>query len=504
MYFYRMGWLQRNREHLLVTGIYFLALAVAYFPLVTKNFSADDFRVLWRVCHDQQFVTEGFFRMVSDVTLYVNYLVGGYQPVYFNLFNLLLHLACSLLIYLFCLQTAIVWSTGGRYFAFCSGFFFLLYPFHSEAVIWIVGRGASLSTFFALIAICVSVSDLTNRWKYLLAGLSYLTGLLAYEAILSLPLIVMLIHWMKYRDKKAVGYLSVFFGISIMIYFALRVSVSGSVFGAYGAGIAGLSSQQFAGQFLRVMARLIAPPNPQSTRFLFFLFVALAGWGTVVFFYVRSVRARKASLVPFGVIALLFLCSLVVAVSFPVSTRTTSTDRLLYFPSVFICIALSLMVSELATGRIKRMAAVAVLGIGGLWGIMETNRNWSFASDSTTRILAVARELSGAGRHVFLLNVPDEHKGAYMLAGVLDEALLINGADTSRVHQVNLLLKEERGVEGRIRPVSKGDGLYIFPGVRINRVDSATSRIRYLGREWICRAGDQIWYWDRAEFRRLE
>ena len=499
-----MAWLERNREHLMVIGIYFLALAVAYFPVLNKNFSADDFRVLWRVCHDRQFVTEGFFRIVSDVSLYLNYLVGGYQPVYFNLFNQLLHLACSLLIYLFCLQTATFWSTGGRFFAFCSGFFFLLYPFHSEAVVWIVGRGASLSSFFALVAICVSVSEFKDRGKYMLAGLSYLVGLLAYEAILSLPLIVLLIHWMKYRDKKAVAYFSVFFALAIIIYFTLRVSISGSVFGAYGAGIAGLSSTNIAGQIFRVLARLIAPPNPQTTRFLLFLSVALTWWGTVIFLYVRSVRVRRASLVPFAAIAMVFICSLVVAASFPVSTRTTSTDRLLYFPSVFLCIALSMMVSELATTRVKRMLAVGVLGLCGLWGIMVTIRNWAFASASTTRILSVSRDVSREGTHVFLLNVPDEYNGAYMLAGVLDEALLINGADTSRVHQVNILLKEDRGVEGRIRPVSDRDGLYIFPGVRIYRMDSAKSRIRYSGKEWVCGAADQIWYWDRVEFRRLE
>lgn len=499
-----MVWLQRNREHLVVTGVYFFALVVAYFPLLTKNFSADDFRVLWRVCHDQQFVTEGFFRIVSDVTLYLNYLIGGYQPVYFNLFNLLLHLACSLLIYLFCLQTAGFWSTGERFFSFCSGFFFLLYPFHSEAVVWIVGRGASLSTFFALIAICVAVSEIKDRWKYLLAGLSYLAGLLAYEAILSLPLIVLLIHWMKYQSMKAVIYFSISFGLAIIIYFTLRVSISGSVFGAYGAGIAGLSFKHFAGQFFRVMARLIAPPHQQTSRFLLFLFVALVGWLAVIVLYVRSLRKRMMSLAPFGLIALVFMCSLMVAVSFPVSTRTTSTDRLLYFPSVFLCIALSMMVSELASGKLKRVLAVVVLGVFGLWGIMSTNKNWSFASASTTRILGVARELSNAGTHVLLLNVPDEHNGAYMLAGVLEEALLINGIDTSRVHQVNILRKEDRGVEGRIRPISDRDGWYIFPGVRISRKDNSISRILYSGQEWICGAGHQIWYWDRAEFKQLK
>lgn len=495
--------LQRNREVLVVAGVYVLALGIAYFPVVKKNFSADDFRVLWRVCHNKEFITEGFFRIITDVTLYFNYLIAGYQPFYFNLFNLFLHLACSLLLYLFCLQTATIWSEGNRFFAFCSGFFFLLYPFHSEAVVWVVGRGASLSCVFALIALLVSVSKAKVHWKYTLVSFSYLVGLLCYESILSLPLIILLIYWVQYRNRKAMVYLAVCLGLTVIVYFTLRVVLSGSLFWAYG-GIRELSARQVGAHFFRILARLVTPPNPQIKHFLLLLSFALLGWGTVIFLYLRSVWVRKASLIPAMTIALLFMFSLVVAVTFPVSTRTASSDRLLYFPSIFVCIALSMMVSELVTGNVKRMLAVGVLGLCGLWGIMVTNRNWSFSSASTTRILAVSRELSREGTHVFLVNVPDEHKGAYMLAGVLDEALLINGVDTAFVHQVNILLNEGTRGTGRIQPVFDREGLSIFPGVRIYRMDSARIRILYSGKEWVCGKGDQIWYWDRFDLRRLE
>lgn len=499
-----MSWLQRNRYHFGVFVIYFFALGIAYFPLLNKNFSSDDFRVLWRVCHDQQFRTEGFFRVLSDVTLYLNYLVGGYRPFYFNLFNLLVHLACSLLVYLFCLQIGFYWSGRNLFFAFCSGFFFVLYPFHSEAVVWIVGRGASLATLFALVAICLSVSSLKERWKHSLASFSYLVGLLAYESILSLPLIILIIHWMKYRNGKVLVRFMIFFGLAVTIYFALRVGISGSVLWAYGAGIKGLSFSHHGGHFFRIIGRLIAPPNQNLNRFLLVFAIALLAWVTAILFFVRSIRRTKASIVPFLGITLLFLCSLLVAVSFPVSTKTTSTDRLLYFPSVFLCIGASMMVSELAATTVKRVGVVGFLGICGLWGIRDTNRNWAFASMSTTRILSVAREGSDAGIHVYILNVPDEHEGAYMLAGVFNEALLINGVDTARVHQVNMLLKEQKGEDGRINPAYDKGGVYIFPGVRVIKADGSHTMISYAGREWAATGRDQIWYWDRESFRQLQ
>jgi hypothetical protein len=102
------------------------------------------------------------------------------------------------------------------------------------------------------------------------------------------------------------------------------------------------------------------------------------------------------------------------------------------------------------------------------------------------------------------LNVPDEHQGAYMLAGVLDEALLINGVDTSRVHQVNILRKEDKGVKGRILPEYGSGGVYVFPGTRLVKTDDGRSLILHAGKTWYRTGTDQVWYWDRVSFRRLE
>jgi hypothetical protein len=234
------------------------------------------------------------------------------------------------------------------------------------------------------------------------------------------------------------------------------------------------------------------------------LLLAFLGWAVVIAFYVKGVLRRRGSLVPLGFIGLMLLCSIAVAVSFPVSTRTSSTDRLLYFPSVFLCVAAAMIVAELAGTRLKGVLLVGVVVAGSLWGIMVNSWNWRVASDSTGRILGLARELSGSGIHLYLINVPDEHLGAYMLAGVLDDALLVNGVDTAMVTQVNVLLKEDDGVRGRIRPVPDSGGRSIFPGVRVEEAGQGQLLIRYAGRLWRASGTDQVWYWDREAWRRLE
>ena len=71
--------------------------------------------------------------------------------------------------------------------------YYLDYPFHSEAIVWVLGRGASIACAAGLSALLFLVSDLPERVKILGLSLCYFIGLAAYESITLLPLLVLVV-----------------------------------------------------------------------------------------------------------------------------------------------------------------------------------------------------------------------------------------------------------------------------------------------------------------------
>ena len=105
--------------------------------------------------------------------------LGGYEPLVYYSFNLLIHITCSWLVCRFCSKV----MGFDILYAWIAGLLFLFYPFHNEAIVWAVGRGVSMATVFALAALVVAFSSLSINWKYLLVCIFYFVGLTAYETI---------------------------------------------------------------------------------------------------------------------------------------------------------------------------------------------------------------------------------------------------------------------------------------------------------------------------------
>src|SRR5580658_6184670 len=100
---------------------------VLFYSNLGRSFASDDFEVVRRVAVDRQLLIPGFFRPLSDLTLLGNYLVGGFDPAGYYLFNILIHGVNAYMVFVFCRWWG--WGGGGGY-ALIAALFFLAYPFH--------------------------------------------------------------------------------------------------------------------------------------------------------------------------------------------------------------------------------------------------------------------------------------------------------------------------------------------------------------------------------------
>ncbi len=219
-----------NKKHIFVILFLALSIFIAYSNSLNGTWALDDFiankPVGIKDIHD--FLG---FRKVTYFTFIINQKIGQFSPLNFRIFNILLHIANTLLVYVLTYLTVISVLEIQRdykhlkkknetnlsiqnqafFAAFLSGIIFGLHPININAVAYIVQRMASLATFFVLLALLsykfARVSDRTinKTFFYSLSALSILLGLFSKEnAIMAVPLILLYEYIFPSRkDKKA-------------------------------------------------------------------------------------------------------------------------------------------------------------------------------------------------------------------------------------------------------------------------------------------------------------
>lgn len=166
------------------------------------------------------------YRPVSMATLWIQYQIFGVKPEAYFIFNILIWIGCSLVLYLY-----VYYITKSRFISFSAAILMLLDFRASEALYWIIERQTPLAILFGSIALLVFIeSNNTNalgKSKIILItvfllfsalskeyGLAF-TGALIFSAICSLPV-------KKWRTPVLIGMMVV------TLYFVLRFGVAES------------------------------------------------------------------------------------------------------------------------------------------------------------------------------------------------------------------------------------------------------------------------------------
>ncbi len=335
MYFQKMGKLNIPYWQSLIIFLTCLAAAfLIYLPVINRNFVSDDYKVLLRVCGERIIFIKGFFRPLSDLSILMNYMLGGLSPLVFNSFNILIH---GINVYLvFRISTLLGRSNGKNNpgFAFISAALFLCYPFHNEAVVWILGRGASMACLFSLLAITCYYSVKNESRKMILVCGFYFISLAAFESCIFFPVIFIQILIFEKVSKSAIRKWIVFLTATLFIHIALRYFISGSVMGSYGSDFFHPALKVYGLNIIRVGTRLLFPPVGKVTIFIL-LTLVLAGLILLLFLKRQKIRQEKSAGL-FRCLTNMLLVSCIVPVMAGLSTQTSETDRILYFPSVFL------------------------------------------------------------------------------------------------------------------------------------------------------------------------
>jgi protein O-mannosyl-transferase len=127
-----------------------------------------------------------YYRPLFVLSTFLDYHTGGLDPHSYRVTNLLLHVACVVLLYKFLVQ-----CKAGNRTAFWLSLMFSLHPVMVHAVAWIPGRNDSMLCMFILAALICLNRFFINHHKlsYAFHILFYTCALLTKETAFLLPII---------------------------------------------------------------------------------------------------------------------------------------------------------------------------------------------------------------------------------------------------------------------------------------------------------------------------
>lgn len=485
---------------------FIFASFLIYWPVVHRYFVSDDFDVLFRVCVKKIIFIKKFFRPLSDMSIYMNYRLDGFNPTVFNSFNILVHAINGWLVYLVSLSLASKMK-GKKVFAILAAAFFLCYPFHNEAVVWLLGRGASLACLFTLLSVICFYTVKKKTLQSFGVCASYFISLSAFESTIFFPVIFLFLLLYEKQNFRTIRYWMVFLLSTLFIHLFVRFWISGTLLGSYGQDFFHSGLKVYLQNIAKVGGRLVLPPSG-NTLLMVLAFMLLILIGT---FCVLKYRNRLF-IQPAGRFLFYLTGMLVVSCIIPfvtgVSTQTSETDRALYFPSVFLCmIGALILVTAVKKWQLQMIIAALILVLS-LFFLEKNNQNWNKASLITSSILRKIdeRKKSKEDGRIFFLNIPNEIDGAFVFRLGFSDALKLNGFDSSEYIAVNYLPRRDLQSMKTSIPVEDANSVIRLPPDILLTLDSSGCRqiINHGALKFRTTTGDQIYFWNLDRLQAIQ
>jgi hypothetical protein len=405
----------------------FIAAAfVLYWPVLHLTPFSDDHSALWNSGVRGIPWRNGIFRPLSDLTFRIGYLLGGTAVEGHRAFNITVHAVNAYLLFILFRQWSPerAWSTG-----LLSGALFLVYPFHQESVVWLVGRESSLGTLSVLLGAVIGGLAWNEGLRSLSLTVILVLGLLCYESALLLIPIAFIAARSRITERwsEMRPVLLILTGVGVL-YIAIRAWHADA--NDYIIGTLVQHPIHLLANVPKVLARLFLPPAVDPSIQLLRGAVLAAAILSGFIWWLRK-ESSKIARQHIVVWCLLIVTACTIGYIAGVSTTTSESDRFLYMPSAFLCGLLG-MVVPMINSRILSHGTALVLVMGSVILMKQNHANWMEASRITRLCLAELPPAPQRGT-LWVYGLPDDHHGAFIFRNGFPEALALAGGRADEV-----------------------------------------------------------------------
>lgn len=405
------------RPALLVAGM-IAAVAVSYLPALSGGFIWDDRDIIeneptvqelqpLHVYFQRRFFADdvqpdedrGFYRPVVMISLAIDHAIGDGNPFHFHLTNLLLHLACCVLVFLLGRRAG-----ASPPIAALTALAFGLLPRLTESVAWISGRTDLLAALGVLGALVVHRPK-SSTARSLGAAVLLLFGLFAKEVAAAGFCVIAIREWRELPGSLGARLVSttrrlVPFAISAAIYGALRLSSS------IDAPIKHLNVPdgrrpivmlETIGTYVWMLLAPLSPRTQIGSLGVSHPGMLALGIAVIVGTIALLVRLRKHPPAPATADALVLGAAAIAPVLhlIPLSVNVVAADRFLYLPAAAVAI-LGARGLSLAPQRVRTAAVTVVLALlpALAWSTRHRSMEWSHELLFWTRAVETAPPLN--------------------------------------------------------------------------------------------------------------
>ncbi len=134
-------------------------------------------------------------RPVVNVSLAINYWLGGLEPGGYHIFNLIVHILTGLLLFGIVRRTLTLIVKSSTSVALAIALIWVVHPLTTDAVTYVIQRTELLAGLFYLLCLYCGIRSVNSErkiWWYAAATLSCALGMGSKEVVVSAPVIVLL------------------------------------------------------------------------------------------------------------------------------------------------------------------------------------------------------------------------------------------------------------------------------------------------------------------------
>lgn len=217
-------------NYLIILLLCLISFAV-YANSLFGEFLIDDFAGILNnnsIHNLKQYLTKHFYLHSGVLTELVRaflWNISGGTTFYFHLFNVLVHAACSALLFILC---NILFNNIRL--SFLSSLIFAIHPIHTEVVSWISGGPYTLSSLFFLLALIFYIKSDTSILKLAWAVVFFGLCLFTANPVVSLPVIFIVYDLFFKRKSHTSNFLIRFRQLVLFILLVVSAAMIGIFF----------------------------------------------------------------------------------------------------------------------------------------------------------------------------------------------------------------------------------------------------------------------------------
>ena len=325
-----------------------------------------------------------FYRPLVTLSLFINYTIGGLNPLNYHITNILLHIANTLLVFAILKRLKL---TETR--ALIVSTLFAIHPMGIEVVTFVSGRSDALASCFMLLCIFAFLKSSKN-WKWLmLSAASFLCALLSKESAVITPAILLLIVLLFEQQRSKPKIITAISCILLAVcYTTLRITAAtGAIHGALSLIAESTLWERILTlpAILFTYARILLWPWPLHMEYHFvtqsilapsvLFFIAFLMLGTAYYILRRSEEAKKLRSYYLFWLAWIAL-TLAPVLHIPLAQTSTVREHWLYLPSIgaFVLLTGLPVWKKLSQKSLMIMLTVIILILGGT--TIDRNLDW--------------------------------------------------------------------------------------------------------------------------------